>query len=85
MSQEFTVRLTNLKPGLHGFHIHGNGNLQEGCKSCCLHFNPLNKEHGGPDDEEKHLSDFGNIEADKKGNCKMVIRDKHLSLKRIQI
>lgn len=79
---EFTVELTNLKPGLHGFHIHEAGNLEEGCKSCCLHFNPLNKEHGGPDDgRERHLGDLGNIEADKKGNCKMVIRDKYLSLR----
>ena len=48
-------RLTNLKPGLHGFHIHEAGNLEEGCKSCCLHFNPLNKEHGGPDESVKDI------------------------------
>ena len=72
MGLEFTVELTNLKPGLHGFHIHEAGNLQEGCKSCCLHFNPLNKEHGGPHDgsEKGTWEILGNIEADKKGNCK---------------
>ena len=38
----FDVNLKNLTPGLHGFHIHEAGNLEDGCKSCCAHFNPLN-------------------------------------------
>ncbi len=39
-STEFEINLTNLTPGQHGFHIHEAGNLSEGCKSCCSHFNP---------------------------------------------
>ena len=28
----------------HGFHIHESGDLREGCKSCCAHYNPSNTE-----------------------------------------
>lgn len=80
----FKVELTNMKPGLHGFHIHEAGNLEDGCMSCCSHFNPLNKEHGGPysmDGKNRHLGDLGNIEADKNGNCNVLIYDKYLQLR----
>lgn len=81
---QFDINLTNLKPGLHGFHIHEAGNLEEGCSSCCAHFNPLNKEHGGPfemDGKERHLGDLGNIKADSNGKCVATIRDKYLKLR----
>ena len=80
----FDVNLKNLTPGKHGFHIHEAGNLEDGCKSCCAHFNPLNKEHGGPfelDQKNRHLGDLGNIIADENGNCVQSIRDKYLQLR----
>jgi superoxide dismutase, Cu-Zn family len=80
----FDINLTNLTPGKHGFHIHEAGNLEDGCKSCCAHFNPLNKEHGGTwsvDGKNRHLGDLGNIEADLNGNCKTKIFDKYLQLR----
>ena len=57
---EFEVNLSNLKPGKHGFHIHEAGNLSEGCKSCCSHFNPLGAKHGGLHDKNhsRHLGDL---------------------------
>lgn len=81
---EFNVNLTGLKPGKHGFHIHEAGNLEEGCDSCCAHFNPLHKQHGGTwkmDGKNRHLGDLGNIVADKNGNCKTIIYDKYLQLR----
>ena len=79
---EFEVNLTNLTPGKHGFHIHEAGNLSEGCGSCCSHFNPLGKTHGGLDDGlNRHLGDLGNIEADKNGNCETTMYVKHLKLR----
>ena len=80
---EFEVNLTNLTPGKHGFHIHEAGNLAEGCKSCCSHFNPLGANHGGLHDKNhsRHLGDLGNITADKRGNCRQLISDKSLKLR----
>ena len=54
---------------LHGFHIHESGDLREGCKSCCSHYNPENTDHGGLDNG--HAGDLGNIKTDEHGVCKM--------------
>jgi len=56
----------------HGFHIHESGDLREGCKSCCAHYNPDGAEHGGLDNG--HKGDLGNIKTDENGNCSMSIR-----------
>ncbi len=56
----------------HGFHIHETGDLREGCKSCCAHYNPDNTEHAGL--EGGHAGDLGNIKTDEEGVCDMTIR-----------
>ena len=60
---EVSYSLTGLSDGLHGFHIHEYGDLSEGCKSACAHFNPQGKTHGGPHDAERHAGDLGNVDA----------------------
>ena len=57
------------KNHLHGFHIHESGDLREGCKSCCSHYNPNNTEHG--DLYGGHAGDLGNLKTDNNGNCKI--------------
>lgn len=42
--------ISNLSPGLHGFHIHEKGNLELGCVSAGGHYNPF-KVRGGASDK----------------------------------
>ena len=76
-----SVNLSGMPPGLHGFHIHEYGDLREGCSSLCQHYNPKNKNHGGPNDKERHVGDLGNIEANKKGIINMKFVDKEVKLR----
>ena len=34
--------VSNLTPGLHGFHVHEKGDVGNGCKAAGDHFNPEN-------------------------------------------
>ena len=65
-------RIDGLNPGKHGFHIHEAGDLREGCKSCCAHYNPTNTTHAGLDGG--HAGDLGNIKTDSQGVCNMSIK-----------
>ena len=53
----------------HGFHIHEAGDLREGCKSLCAHYNPHGKSHGGLRDDESHAGDLGNLVGNEYGKC----------------
>src|ERR1700731_1398317 len=63
----------NLKPGKHGFHIHEKGDCSApDAMSAGGHFNPMHGHHGGPHTAERHVGDFGNIEADASGKGHLV-------------
>lgn len=56
--------IKGLTPGLHGMIIHESADL---ANHFGAHYNPHNKQHGGPADEERHVGDLGNIEANEEG------------------
>jgi len=83
---EVNIRNNNMKKEIlrkNGFHIHASGDLRRGCDSCCKHYNPRNKNHGGLDDKDSHAGDLGNIEFDSEGNCFMKIQTDKFEVKDI--
>lgn len=75
------ANVSNLSPNsLHGFHIHKYGDLTNGCITAGPHYNPRNKTHGGPSDEERHVGDLGNIKTDEKGFGYLAVTDSLVSL-----
>lgn len=78
---EIEVDLVGLnRNGIHGFHIHQYGDISEGCKSMCAHFNPYGKKHGGPNSKERHLGDLGNLVSDSYGRVKTKLIDREIKL-----
>jgi len=74
VSIEVNIQNNNMKKEIlrkNGFHIHASGDLRRGCDSCCKHYNPTMKNHGGLYDSDSHAGDLGNIEFNKEGNCFM--------------
>jgi Cu-Zn family superoxide dismutase len=62
------AKLTGLKPGKHGFHIHEFGDISsDDGSSAGGHFNPTGMSHSMPMSEKRHAGDMGNIEADSDG------------------
>ncbi|XP_027353026.1 superoxide dismutase [Cu-Zn] [Abrus precatorius] len=75
-----TANLAGLKPGLHGFHVHALGDTTNGCLSTGAHFNPFGKEHGAPEDENRHAGDLGNVNVGDDGTVSFSTTDKQIPL-----
>lgn len=71
-------RITGLKEGLHGFHVHEYGDLSNGCESAGGHYNPDSVEHG--DLENGHVGDLGNVQANSDGIAEFTIQAKRIDL-----
>lgn len=75
------VNLTGLPPNSKlGFHIHEAGDLTDGCKSACTHFNPYKQNHGSPKSKIRHVGDLGNLITDNNGTCNMKFYDSMIKL-----
>jgi Cu-Zn family superoxide dismutase len=64
------ANISGLSPGEHGFHIHEKGDCSAAdASSAGEHFNPTGAPHGGPDSDQHHVGDLGNITADSSGSA----------------
>jgi Cu-Zn family superoxide dismutase len=64
---EVKVDLTNVPPGVHGFHIHEGASCGNDAKDAGGHYNPTNMPHAAPDAASHHAGDFGNVTAGENG------------------
>lgn len=79
---QVTVKISGLDPLAadnsnlkHGFHIHQWGDITGGCASTGGHYNPLGKNHGAPEDDERHVGDFGNLNQTSDGKIERIFSD----------
>lgn len=71
----FTTKISGLKPGVHGIHIHEKADCSAtDAASAGGHWNPTHTKHGKWTDAEHHKGDIGNITADEKGNATMTLK-----------
>ncbi|KAK8966255.1 Superoxide dismutase [Cu-Zn] 4AP [Platanthera guangdongensis] len=75
-----TGTVSGLKAGLHGFHVHAFGDTTNGCLSTGAHFNPAGKEHGAPEDENRHAGDLGNVTVGEDGIATVEVVDTQIPL-----
>mmetsp|Transcript_1060 Transcript_1060/g.1549 ORF Transcript_1060/g.1549 Transcript_1060/m.1549 type:complete len:166 (+) Transcript_1060:136-633(+) len=83
-------QISGLAPGKHGISVNTYGNIigVEGTSSsdkrvtseCGPIFNPMGKNHGAPQDEERMMGDLGNLLVGEDGICSVFIEDKVLKL-----
>ena len=70
----YEVKITAAVKGLapskkFGFHIHEFGTCANKGLLAGGHLNPWGAKHSGPQDENRHLGDLGNLESDKQGTA----------------
>ena len=76
-----TATIEGLTPGKHGFHVHEFGNCACDDAICAGgHYNPTGAQHGGPDDTNRHVGDFGNLVANEQGIAKYDHVDTYVKL-----
>jgi superoxide dismutase, Cu-Zn family len=76
-----TGQFTGLPPGMHGFHIHENGDCGgKAAKNAGGHFNPTGAKHGPPESGIRHAGDFGNLTVDESGNASFEMKTDSLTV-----
>jgi Cu-Zn family superoxide dismutase len=71
---------TTVTLNLSGLKKNSKRDISKGCESMCAHFNPFNKNHGGPKSSDRHVGDLGNIKSDENGYAMYSFRDGMIKL-----
>lgn len=76
---------SGLEPGEHGVHIHEYGVCtpsegDEPFSDAGGHFNPMGYQHGGPEGQEAHAGDLGNLTVEDDGSIDFEITTDQLTL-----
>jgi Cu-Zn family superoxide dismutase len=79
-SVSISGEISNLTPGLHGFHVHETGDCSDSGKAAGGHFDPFKSQHGAPKAESYHAGDLGNIEANEAGVARVQKESQKLAL-----
>ena len=81
------IQLQGFPPnGSFACHVHMYGDLSEGCKSVCAHFNPYHRLHGSYNTHgrDRHAGDLavpgGNLQSDRHGKVEVSFYDDLISL-----
>ena len=73
-----------LESGDHGIHIHETGvcdpSGETPFESAGGHFNPTDASHGGPEDDDSHAGDLGNLTVDQTGAFELDITTDRVTL-----
>jgi len=74
--------IDGLAAGLHGLHVHQDGNLTSACSDSGPHFNPDGVNHGAQPNPRatRHVADLGNVVASENGTAAFDIDDHLQSL-----
>lgn len=76
-----TGKVSGLKPGKHGFHIHETGDCKaKDAASAGGHFQVAGQSHGDKEVAGSHTGDLGNIEVGKDGSTEINVFVKDVTL-----
>lgn len=80
-SIKIALKVSDLPPGTHGFHIHTAGQCEApDFKSAGGHFNPHGKKHGAKSPESYHAGDLANLVVQPDGSAKVEALNKLVTL-----